>query len=133
MKKDAEIFAEEDKKKKESVETRVNAESLVSQTERTLKDLGEKVPADVKTSVEGKLKDLKDALANTETSPEDLKAKHEALGEDIQKIGASMYQQPAAGAPGAEAGEESAHADSAAEDPDVKVYEKGEKPEEKQE
>lgn len=127
MKKEAELFAEEDKKKKESVETRVNAESLVTQTERTLKEHGEKIAADVKTSVEGKLKDLKDALANTEISPEDLKAKHEALAEEIQKIGASMYQQPGAGAPGAEGGE------TASEDPDVKVYEKGEKPEEKEE
>ncbi len=126
MKKEAEMFAEEDKKKKEGVETRVNAESLVSQTERTLKEHGDKVAADVKTSVEGKLKDLKDALANTETSAEDLKAKHEALAEEIQKIGASMYQQPGAGAPGAEGA-------TANEDPDVKVYEKGQKPEDKQE
>ncbi|MFA4814637.1 MAG: molecular chaperone DnaK [Candidatus Gracilibacteria bacterium] len=131
MRKEAEMFAEEDKKKRDSVEIRVNAESLVTQTERTLKEHGEKIAADVKTSVEGKLKDLKDALANTEISPEDLKSKHEALAEEIQKIGASMYQQPNAGAP-ADGGEESAHADSA-EDPDVKVYEKGEKPEDKQE
>src|SRR3990167_3235664 len=99
MKKEAEMFAEEDKKKKEPEEGRVNAESLVSQTERTLKDLGDKVPTDVKTGVETKLKELKDALANIETSPEDLKTKHEALAEEIQKIGASMYQQPSAGAP----------------------------------
>lgn len=121
MKKEAELFAEEDKKKKESVETRVNAESLVTQTERTLKEHGEKIAADVKTGVEGKLKDLKDALANTEIKPEELKAKHEALAEEIQKIGAAMYQQPGAGAPGAEG--------APAEDPEVKVYEKGAKPE----
>ena len=129
MKKEAEIFAEEDKKKKESVETRINAESLVSQTERTLKDLGEKVPADVKTSVEAKLKDLKDALANVETSPEDLKAKHETLSEEIQKIGAAMYQQPQSEgtAPGTEEGS------GTAEDPSVKVKDASETAEEKSE
>lgn len=123
MKKEAELFAEEDKKKKEAVETRVNAESLVSQTERTLKDLGEKVPADIKTGVDAKLKDLKDVLAKTDATVEEIKAKHEALAEEIQKIGASMYSQPGAGAPGAES------AGAPSEDPDVKVYEKGEKPE----
>ena len=127
MKKEAEMFAEEDKKKKESVETRVNAESLVTQTERTLKDLGDKVPTDVKTGVETKLKELKDALANTETSPEDLKTKHEALAEEIQKIGASMYQQPSAGAPADGASETST------DDPDVKVYEKEKKEDDKSE
>ena len=127
MKKEAEMFAEEDKKKKESVETRVNAESLVTQTERTLKDLGDKVPADVKTGVETKLKELKDALANTETSPEDLKTKHEALAEEIQKIGASMYQQPSAGTPADGASETST------DDPDVKVYEKEKKEDDKSE
>ncbi|MFA6024198.1 MAG: molecular chaperone DnaK [Candidatus Gracilibacteria bacterium] len=134
MKEEAEKFAEEDKKKKDSVEIRVNAESLVSQTERTLKDLGEKVPADVKTGVDAKLKDLKDALANAETSPEDLKTKHESLAEEIQKIGASMYSQPGAGAPGAEDAEGPAGEGAAtSEDPEVKVYEKGEEPEDKKE
>lgn len=123
MKKEAELFAEEDKKKKEAVETRVNAESLVSQTERTLKDLGEKVPAEVKTGVDAKLKELKDILANTDATVEEIKTKHEALAEEIQKIGASMYSQAGAGAPGAEG------ASAASEDPEVKIYEKDEKPE----
>lgn len=131
MKKEAEMFAEEDKKKKESVEVRVNAESLVSQTERTLKDLGDKVPADVKTNVEAKLKDLKDILGKEGASGEDIKAKHEALAEEIQKIGASMYQQPSAG--GSEAANGSSTGADSSDDPDVKVYEKGEKPEDKKE
>jgi len=78
-------------------------------------------------SLDDELKELKDALANTETSPEDLKTKHEALAEEIQKIGASMYQQPSAGAPADGASETST------DDPDVKVYEKEKKEDDKSE
>ncbi len=118
MKKEAELHADEDKKKKESVEARVTAESLVSQTERTLKDLGEKVPADAKTTVEAKVADLKKVLENKEASVDELKSASEALSGELQKIGAAMYDQPsAAGA-------------TASEDPDVKVYPKDSKPEE---
>ena len=91
MKKEAEMHADEDKQKKEQVEIRINAESLVAQTERTLKDLGEKVPADVKEKVDAKLKDLKDALEAEGTPSAELKEKTEALGSEIQQIGASMY------------------------------------------
>jgi molecular chaperone DnaK len=117
MKKEAEMHADEDKKKKESVEARVNAESLVSQTERTLKDLGDKVPADVKGTVDEKLAALKKLLENADASQEDLKSASEALSSELQKIGTAMYNQP-----GAEAG--------ATNDPDVKVYPKDAKPEE---
>jgi len=111
MREEAEMHAEEDKKKKEEVEVRINAESLVSQTERTLKDLGEKIPAETKEKVDAKLKDLKDALEAEGTPNEELKEKTEALSTVIQEIGASMYQQP--GAEGADP--------TQSDDPDVKV------------
>jgi len=114
MRKEAELHADEDKKKKDAIEARVSAESLVTQTERTLKDLGEKVPADVKTTVEGKLAELKKVLENAEASPEELKSASEALSAEIQKIGAAMYAQPGA--------------NPANDDPEVKVYPKDEKP-----
>ncbi|MFT7184203.1 MAG: molecular chaperone DnaK [Oceanicoccus sp.] len=100
MKQEAETHADADKEKKESVEVRINAESLVSQTERTIKDLGEKIPADVKEKVDVKLKDLKEALENEAITPEELKEKTEALGTEIQAIGSSMYGE--AGAAGSE-------------------------------
>jgi molecular chaperone DnaK len=111
MKKEAELHAEEDKSKKENAETRVGAESMAAQVERTLKDLGDKVPADAKTGVEEKLAALKAALAAETPDFADLKAKTESLGEEIQKIGAAMYQNP--GTP------ESGEATSS--DPDVTV------------
>ncbi len=93
MTREAEAHAEEDKKKKEEIETRNIAENLVYSTEKTLKDNGDKVPADVKTEVEGKLNDLKEALKGADVA--DIKAKGDALGESIQKIGSAMYQDPA--------------------------------------
>lgn len=93
MTKEAEAHAEEDKKKKEDIETRNIAENLVYSTEKTLKDNGDKVPADVKTEVEGKMNDLKEALKGSDVA--DIKAKGDVLGESIQKIGAAMYQDPA--------------------------------------
>lgn len=89
MTKEAEVNAEEDRKKKEEIETRNIAENLVYSTEKTLKENGDKVPAEVKTEVEGKLNELKEALKGSDTA--EIKAKGDALGEVIQKIGAAMY------------------------------------------
>ena len=134
MKKEAEMFADEDKKKKESTEIRINAEGLVSQTERTLREHGDKVSAEVKGGVEAKLKEMKDLLAAPDSSLDAIKKCHEELAIEIQKIGTAMYQQPSgeaanAGAPGGEGATDAAGGATgteagATEDPDVKVYEK---------
>jgi molecular chaperone DnaK len=100
MTKEAEAHADEDRKKKEEVEVRNQADTLIFTSERSLKEAGDKVPADVRTDVEQKvseLKSVKDAGA-----AEDIKAKMDALSEALQKIGASMYQQPEADQAGAE-------------------------------
>lgn len=94
MQKEAESHAEEDKKKKEEAETKIKAESLVAATERTLKEAGDKVSADIKKSVEGKLADVKKAQTGTDMAA--LKKATEALEQEIQKVGAEMYK--AAGA-----------------------------------
>lgn len=101
MTKEAEANAEADKKKKEEIEVRNHADTLVYTAEKSLKDAGDKVPADVKTEVEEKIQAVKDAK---DGSAEDLKSKADALGESLQKIGAAMYKdQPGAGAtPGAD-------------------------------
>jgi len=93
MKEEAEKFAEEDKKKKEHVEIKNNAESLVFQTEKTLKDAGEKVTDDIKKPIEEKVQKLKDLLAAEEFDAESAKQATEELSQEIQKIGAAMYQQ----------------------------------------
>lgn len=93
MKKEAEMHAEEDKKKKSGVETRINAESLVTQTQRTLKDLGEKVDEETRKPIEEKAKELQLLLENEDADLDEIKAKSDELSEELQKIGAKMYEQ----------------------------------------
>ncbi len=90
MTKEAEAHAEEDKKKKEEVETRNQADTLVFTAERSLKEAGDKVSAELRTDVEQKLNDLKGVIQTA--SPEDLKSKMDALSESLQKVGSAMYQ-----------------------------------------
>lgn len=91
MVKEAEANAEEDKKRKEEIETRNQADSLVYQTEKTLKEMGDKIDASEKDKVEKAVAELKTALEGTDTAT--IKAKSEALTEELYKITSKMYQQ----------------------------------------
>jgi molecular chaperone DnaK len=101
MTREAEMHAEEDRKKKEEVEVRNHADSLIFTAEKALKDAGDKVPAEVKSEIEGLINELKPVV---HTAPvEEVKTKSDKLSETIQKIGSSMYSQnPGAAAPGSE-------------------------------
>ena len=95
MKNEAAAHAEEDKKKREVIDLKNQAESLIFTTEKTLKDAGDKVSADDRKSVMDKVEDLRNA---TKGEDKDLiKKNYDALSEAIQKIGAAMYQQSQAG------------------------------------
>jgi molecular chaperone DnaK len=103
MVKEAQRFAEEDRKRKEEVEVRNNADSAVYQSEKMLRDLGDKVPADVRTEIEAKIATLKTAMGGRDVA--DIKRKTEALAQSLQKIGEKMYQQTGATPPpGGQAG-----------------------------
>jgi molecular chaperone DnaK len=105
MKKDAEMNAADDEKKKAEVEAKNIAEQMIYTAEKSLKDGGDKVPADVKSDVEAKIADLKTAKDGSDI--EALKKASEALSASMQKIGEAMMKaQQAAGqsAPGADAG-----------------------------
>jgi molecular chaperone DnaK len=91
MTKEAEMHAKEDTEKKEKVESRNHADALIFTAEKSLKDAGDKVPTDVKTEVESKIKALKDILDSG--SKEDLEAKTKDLSETLSKIGQAAYQQ----------------------------------------
>ena len=104
MTKEAEANAEEDKKKKEDIEIKNQADTLVYTTERTLKDAGDKVTPEVRTDVEQKLNDLKGVIQTA--SAEDLKPKMDALSEALQKVGAAMYEQKGTGDSGKGTGEQ---------------------------
>jgi molecular chaperone DnaK len=89
--KDAEKFAEEDKKHKEEIEVRNNADSIVYQTEKTLKELGDKIPASDKSTIDAKLKNVKDALSGTDTNR--IKSATEELTQAFYEISSRLYQQ----------------------------------------
>jgi molecular chaperone DnaK len=87
MTKEAELNAAEDAKRKEAVETRNQLDTTIYQMEKTLKDAGDKVPADVKSKFETAIADAKKDLESNDP------AKMKAAFENLQKIGAELYQQ----------------------------------------
>jgi molecular chaperone DnaK len=95
MTKEAEAHASEDAEKKEKVEARNQADSLIFTAEKSLKDGGDKVPEDIKKEVEEKISALKSVLDSG--SKEDLEIKTKELSESLQKIGANMYKDQPAG------------------------------------
>ena len=102
--KEAEQFAADDKKKREEVDIRNGADQMVFQTEKMLKENGDKLPADVKTEAESKLADLKTAVQSGNV--DDIKAKQEALSQVFEKMyqAAAAAQQAAGAQPGPDAG-----------------------------
>jgi molecular chaperone DnaK len=102
MVKDAEANAEADKKKREEVDVKNQAESLVFQVEKNLKEHGEKINADDKSKIESDLKDLKEAVEKNDLDA--MKQKIQDLTQSSMKMGEAMYkdQQAASGASGAE-------------------------------
>ena len=102
--KEAEQFAADDKKKREEVDIRNGADQMVFQTEKMLKENGDKMPADVKSEAEAKLADLKTAVQSG--SIDDIKAKQDALSHVFEKMyqAAAAAQQTAGAQPGADAG-----------------------------
>lgn len=93
MKEEAEKHADEDKTEVEKIAAKNQADSLVYTSEKALTDAGDKVPADIKSEIEEKIKSLKDILSTG--SKEDLESKTKELSDSLQKIGQYMNQQQA--------------------------------------
>lgn len=113
--KEAERFAEEDKKHKEEIETKNQAEGMIFEVEKQMNELGDKVNDSEKTAVENAKKDLQEAL-NNNASTEDLKSKMEALTNAFYPISTRIYQeaqaaQGAAGQAGPDMGAQQAAGD----------------------
>ncbi len=98
MRKEAEAHAEEDLKRKELIEARNHADNLIYTTEKTLKDYGDKIPADKKSAAEEAVKKLRDTMQSNDLDA--IKRDSDRLGELLQQLGACMYQQPGAAGPG---------------------------------
>ncbi len=97
--KEAEKFAAEDKKRKEEIDARNSADSLVYQSEKSLKDLGDKISGDDKAKIESGINKVKDTLKGTDT--EAIKKATEELQQSFYEISSKIYQQ-AGGAAGAD-------------------------------
>ncbi len=92
MRQDAESHADEDRKRKELIEVRNQADNTAYAAEKALKEFGDKVPTEVKSDIEKKVAEVKSKAQSDDVAA--IKSATEALGEAIQKIGASVYQQP---------------------------------------
>jgi molecular chaperone DnaK len=99
MQDDAETHEEEDKLKKELIDTKNTSEQLAYTAEKALKDAGDKVPAETKTAIEEKIKALRDEIAKPDTSKEALQTASEALSTEMQKIYEILQKQQAENAP----------------------------------
>ncbi len=120
-------FAEEDKKKKEEVEVKNNAEQTIFQIEKTMGEAGDKISEDEKAPVNAAIEKLRATL--TSGSVEDIKADTEALNQSFYKIAEKMYAQAQQGAPGAQQGATHASDDGTVEvnDADFNVEDDGSK------
>jgi molecular chaperone DnaK len=100
MRKDAEAHAEEDRRRKELIEARNNADNLAYSAEKVLRDLGDKVPADLKSQVEEKIAKVREVMSGDNAQA--IRQASDSLSQVLQQVGAAAYQQagPAAGAPG---------------------------------
>ena len=96
--KEAEQFAEEDKKRKEAVDVKNNADNLVFQCEKAMTDFGDKVSAEDKNAIQPKIDALKEACKGDNTA--DIKAKTDELSKAIQDLSSKIYQQAGAAAQG---------------------------------
>ncbi|EEG31940.1 chaperone protein DnaK [[Clostridium] methylpentosum DSM 5476] len=113
--KEAERFAEEDKKRKEEIEIRNNADQMVYQSEKTLKEMGDKISDGEKSEMQSKIDALKEALKGSNT--DEIKTKQEELQKVLYDLSAKLYQQtqpqgdPNAAGPDAAAGGAAANDD----------------------
>ncbi len=98
MKKDAEAHAEEDRHHREEIELRNQADSMAYTAEKTVREAGDKIPADVRGDIEARVKEVRDALA-AQADADRIRTALTALSEALQKAGAAVYGQPGAGGP----------------------------------
>ena len=95
MVKEAEAHAADDKKARETIEARNTAESVVYQTEKALKDYGDKVSDSERSAIESAVNDLKNTLQNQSATAEELKSKTDAVQQASMQLGQKIYEQAA--------------------------------------
>ncbi len=113
LRKEAEQFAEQDKKERDRIETFNRLDTLVYQAEKQIKEFGDKLPADKKESLEAKIADIKKVLENKDADGELLKNKETELMDLLQAIGSAMYANASTNAQSNPQAEQQANAGSA--------------------
>lgn len=126
MVRDAEQYAEDDRLRREAVESRNQADQLVYQTEKFIADNDDKLPEDLKTEVQADVDELKKLLEDADTSTEAFGEAINKLGSSSQKMGAAMYEAAAAESAAAEGDSAAAEAEGDVVDAEI-VEEDGEK------
>jgi molecular chaperone DnaK len=89
---EAEQHAAEDQKRREAIQTRNEAESMMFQAEKLVEENGDKIPDDLKSDLQAKIADVKDVLENDRENIDRIKPAHDALMQSLQAAGAAMYQ-----------------------------------------
>jgi len=119
LRKEAELHASDDLKIREAAESRNQLDNLVFQVEKQLKDLGDKVPADKKSEIEGLLAPARKVLENKDASTEELKAETEKLKTAFEAVAQNLYQNAGAAQAGAQGHEQAHEEPKKAKDPNV--------------
>lgn len=117
MQRDAELHAEEDKKAKEAIEIRNNADNLAYQCEKQLTELGEKIPSEKKAEIETKIATVREALKGSDT--EAIKSAYDALQAGFQAVSEDLYKQAGANAGANQESDSGASGGAKKADPDV--------------
>ena len=115
MVRDAEMHADEDRRRREETQTRNNAENMAYSAEKMLQDNADKIPAELKTEVEGKIAAVRSALSGGDIAA--ITAASNDLQEAMQRVGQAVYAQPGAGA--ADAGGDASPSGAAPDDDSV--------------
>jgi len=118
MKKDADAYAEEDRKRREEVEVRNSADSLAYQAEKTVTESGDKLPADIRAEIETGVKDVRDSL-DAGASADTISAARDRLMAALQKAGTALYEQPGEDGMPPREGEPGTNGEAPAEEPTV--------------
>ncbi len=114
MKNDAKEHAAEDKKKKESVEVKNQADSLVFQTKKQIEEMKDKIPADSKSKLEAEIKKVEDAIASNNT--DQIKSATESLNKSWSEIASTLYSQPGSDGQGPQTGQQEQQQSASAND-----------------
>ena len=105
MVREAEAHADDDRKRREGIELRNQAESMAYQAERTLSDYGDKVSSELKADLESKIAAVKDILENDRENVDRLRPAYEEMTSTLSRIGTSMYEQSESAEAAGDAGE----------------------------